>query len=181
MRYQFFTVRCADPGSDCERLNAFLAAHPILSDDYLLFAADKEALLALRSAFADYLSERLELTIKPPLIQRCERGFLFCGVRIRPHALRPSQRRRRRYRAALRLWEQRWRAGEIDAGALSMSGGSTNQRPVRLRPPCASGQTQGPRRGSRPMVETLPLGRFLLARLPTPRCPHRTMQGGHAL
>jgi hypothetical protein len=87
-------------------------------DDYLLFAADKEALLALRSAFAAHLSERLALTVKPPLIQRCERGFLFCGVRIRPHALRPSQRRRRRYRAALRVWEQRWRAGEIDALGL---------------------------------------------------------------
>ena len=31
MRYQFFTVRCADPVPDSERLNAFLAAHPILS------------------------------------------------------------------------------------------------------------------------------------------------------
>lgn len=38
MRYQFFTVRCADPGSDSERLNAFLAAHPILSVDRELIA-----------------------------------------------------------------------------------------------------------------------------------------------
>jgi hypothetical protein len=95
-----------------------IGAHVRYMDDYLLFAADKAPLLALRSAFAGYLSERLALTIKPPLIQRCERGFLFCGVRIRPYGLRPSQRRRRRYRAALRVWEQRWRAGEIDALGL---------------------------------------------------------------
>jgi len=95
-----------------------IGAHVRYMDDYLLFAPDKEPLLALRSAFAVYLSERLGLTIKPPLIQRCERGFLFCGVRIRPHALRPSQRRRLRYRAALRVWQQRWRAGEINALGL---------------------------------------------------------------
>jgi len=92
-----------------------IGAHVRYMDDYLLFAAEKTPLLALRSAFAAYLSERLALTIKPPLIQRCERGFLFCGVRIHPHWLRPSQRRRLRYRAALHVWEQRWRAGEIDA------------------------------------------------------------------
>jgi hypothetical protein len=56
--------------------------------------------------------------VKPALIQRCERGFLFCGVRIRPYALRPSLRRRRRYRAALQAWERRWRHGEIDAAQL---------------------------------------------------------------
>lgn len=30
MRYQFFTVCCGDPGSDSERLNTFLAAHPMV-------------------------------------------------------------------------------------------------------------------------------------------------------
>lgn len=95
-----------------------IGAHVRYMDDMLLFAADKAPLLALRPALAAYLGERLALAIKPPLIQRCERGFLFCGVRIRPHGLRPSLRRRRRYRAALRLWLQRWRAGEIDALGL---------------------------------------------------------------
>lgn len=38
MRYQLFTVRCADPGADAQRLNAFLAANPILSVDRQLIA-----------------------------------------------------------------------------------------------------------------------------------------------
>jgi len=43
---------------------------------------------------------------------------LFCGVRIKPFSLRPSQRRKRRYRQAVACWEQRWRRGEIDALTL---------------------------------------------------------------
>ena len=38
MRYQFFTVPCLDPQADSERLNAFLAAHRILSVDHELIA-----------------------------------------------------------------------------------------------------------------------------------------------
>lgn len=66
------------------------------------------------------------------------------------------------------------------AGALSTAGGSTNQRPVRLRPQPAGGQTQGPRRGSRPMAETLPPGRFPLPRLRTPGGPRRPTRVNHA-
>ena len=67
------------------------------------------------------------------------------------------------------------------AGALPTAEGSTNQRPVRFRPHRAGGQTQGPRRGSRPMVETLPLGRFFLPRQRTLHRPRRTIRVGHAL
>ncbi|EGV30882.1 Sulphatase-modifying factor protein [Thiorhodococcus drewsii AZ1] len=67
------------------------------------------------------------------------------------------------------------------AGALPTAEGSTNQRPVRFRPHRAGGQTQGPRRGSRPMVETLPLGRFFCPWLWMSRRPHHSMRAGHAL
>ena len=93
-------------------------AHVRYMDDFLLWADDKASLLRLRGEFADYLREQLALTIKPPLIQRSARGVLFCGVRIKPFSLRPSQRRRRRYRQAVATWEQRWRDGEIDSLAL---------------------------------------------------------------
>jgi RNA-directed DNA polymerase len=95
-----------------------IGAHLRYMDDLLLFAADKASLLELRAGLADYLAERLRLRLKPALIQRTANGFLFCGVRIRPYALRPSLRRRRRYRAALRYWEQCWQAGAI--GALEL-------------------------------------------------------------
>ena len=63
------------------------------------------------------------------------------------------------------------------AGASPTAGGSTSQCPSPLRPPLVGGQTPGPRRGSRPGVEPLPLGRLSLARLPPPS-PGR---GGGAL
>lgn len=95
-----------------------IGAHVRYMDDFLLFAPEKGPLLALRDRLGAYLSGCLSLVAKPPLIQRCGRGFLFCGVRVRPHGLRPSARRRRRYRAALGAWQQRWRDGEIDALTL---------------------------------------------------------------
>jgi len=89
-------------------------AHCRYMDDFLLWADDKAVLLQLRESFAGYLQDRLRLAIKPPLIQRTERGVLFCGVRVKPYSLRPSARRRRRYRRAVAAWEERWQRGEID-------------------------------------------------------------------
>jgi hypothetical protein len=95
-----------------------VGAHLRYMDDMVLFAHQKDTLLGLRDSLADDLAKRLRLTLKPALIQRSARGFLFCGVRIRPHTLRPSLRRRRRYRAALEFWERRWESGRI--GALEL-------------------------------------------------------------
>jgi len=53
MRYQFFTVRCADPVPDSERLNAFLAAHPILSVDRELIADGENSYWAFCIALAE--------------------------------------------------------------------------------------------------------------------------------
>jgi hypothetical protein len=67
------------------------------------------------------------------------------------------------------------------AGALSIAGGSTNQHPVPLRPRCAGGQIQGPRRGSRPTVEPLPPGRLFSQRWCTLCRPRFGKRGRHAL
>ena len=101
-----------------------IRAHVRYMDDFLLWADDKASLLRLRDEFGNYLREQLALTIKPPLIQRSERGVLFCGVRIKPFSLRPSQRRQCRYRQAVALWEQRWRGGEIDSLTLQRGVGA---------------------------------------------------------
>jgi len=53
MRYQFFTVRCADPGPDSERLNAFLAGHSILSVDRELIADGANSYWAFCIALAE--------------------------------------------------------------------------------------------------------------------------------
>jgi len=93
-------------------------AHVRYMDDFLLWADDKASLVRLRREFAEYLRDALCLDIKPSLIQRTDRGVLFCGVRVKPFSLRPSERRRRRYRQAVSRWEQCWRCGEIGAPAL---------------------------------------------------------------
>lgn len=51
-------------------------------------------------------------------INRSERGIPFCGFRVFPGALRLSQRRRRRYRAARSRWETAYRQGMISAAEL---------------------------------------------------------------
>ncbi len=105
-------------------------AHCRYMDDFLLWAEDKAALLRLRETFGCYLGDELGLTIKPPLIQRSDRGVLFCGVRIKPYSLRPSERRKRRYRQAVSAWESRWRRGEIDD--LGLQAGHDAARAILL-------------------------------------------------
>lgn len=90
-------------------------AHCRYMDDFLLWGDDRAALLRFRDRFIDYLAGELSLNVKPPLIQRSAQGICFCGIHIKPHSLRASQRRRRRYRQALLSWQSAWQAGEIDA------------------------------------------------------------------
>ncbi|EGV30884.1 HRDC domain protein [Thiorhodococcus drewsii AZ1] len=53
MRYHFFTVRCIDPAADSERLNAFLAAHPVLSVDRELIADGANSYLSFCIALVE--------------------------------------------------------------------------------------------------------------------------------
>jgi len=62
---------------------------------------------------------RLSLTAKQPVqINRCARGVTVCGYRVLPGALRLSQRRRRRYLAAVRAAEAAYLGGRLDALGL---------------------------------------------------------------
>ncbi len=67
----------------------------------------------------EFVERERGLTVKPNWqINRCTRGIPFCGFRVFPHALRLSQRRRRRYRLARSGWESAYRTGSIDAFQL---------------------------------------------------------------
>ncbi len=99
-----------------------IRAHCRYMDDFLLWANNRSQLEEVALAFANYLSEDLLLSIKPPLIQPTVRWLLYCGVHIKPFALQSSRRRLRRYRKALELWERRWFAGEIDDRTLQRAG-----------------------------------------------------------
>ena len=93
-------------------------AHCRYMDDFLLWGEDRTGLVKFRDRFIDFLHSMLCLTVKPPLIQRSDQGVRFCGIHIKPHVLRASQRRRRRYLQSTRFWETQWLRGEIDALTL---------------------------------------------------------------
>ncbi len=98
-----------------------IGAHCRYMDDFLLWSDDKAALLTLRATMASYLADELKLAVKPPLIQRCRQGIQFCGIQICPFQLRPSVRRRRRFKQARQQWEKRWQSGEIDSLRLQQA------------------------------------------------------------
>ena len=89
-------------------------AHCRYMDDFLVWGDSAQALRCLRDRFTHYLGDGLKLTVKPVLIQRCEVGIGFCGVRIKPHCITPSQRRRRRYRTALELIHKEYDKNRLD-------------------------------------------------------------------
>jgi hypothetical protein len=101
-----------------------IAAHCRYMDDYLLWSQDREGLVAFRDRLTEYLVNELALSIKPPLIQRSERGIRFCGIHVKPFKLRPSERRRRRFRQALDHWERQWLVGAIDSRQLQQAADS---------------------------------------------------------
>lgn len=109
-----------------------IQAHCRYMDDFLLWSNDRKTLLAFARDFAQYLGDNLALRIKEPRIKRTDRGVLFCGMRIKPFSLLPSQHRRRRYRLLLNDREQQWRQGQIDSLALQRhySGISTILKPA---------------------------------------------------
>ena len=96
-------------------------AHCRYMDDLLLWSRSRAELLVLCNRLAEYLHTELKLSMKPPLIQRSDRGIKFCGMHIRPWSLRPGLRRRRRYQQSVRTAECRWQMGQIDALGLQQA------------------------------------------------------------
>jgi len=98
-----------------------ITAHCRYMDDFLLWSHSKQTLQKLKNQFVEFLHETLKLVIKQPLIQRSDIGILYCGVRVKPFSLRPSLRRRRRYKYALKYWQQQWQSGVIDSQHLQLA------------------------------------------------------------
>ena len=90
-------------------------------DDYLIWADSKQALVTLQYVLSSFLQAVLGLTAKPALIQASTHGVLFCGIRIKPLSLKPSLRRKRRYKQALWEWHARWLNGDISSLKLQQS------------------------------------------------------------
>lgn len=88
-------------------------------DDVLWWAHDRREMRAVLAAARVFLHEGLELEVKPAVqINSTAQGMLFCGYRVLPDRFLLSRRRKRRYIACRRRWEEAYLTGEIDELAL---------------------------------------------------------------
>ncbi|MBF0631362.1 MAG: RNA-dependent DNA polymerase [Magnetococcales bacterium] len=88
-------------------------------DDIVWWGDDKAAMKESMTRTRDHVAGILRLEVKEPVhIGRSGDGLLFCGYRILPDRLLLSRRRKRRYIAARRRWEEDYAAGRIDVATL---------------------------------------------------------------
>jgi retron-type reverse transcriptase len=80
-------------------------------DDMVLWHQDKAVLKAALRDIKDYLQGRLRCELKPPLLNRCERGLPFLGYRVFPHHLRLLQKSKVRFIRKMKRIEEHYRSG----------------------------------------------------------------------
>lgn len=80
-------------------------------DDMVLWHRDKAVLKAVLREIEDYLQTRLRCELKPPLMNRCERGLPFLGYRVFPHHLRLLQKSKVRFIRKMKRIEKNYRSG----------------------------------------------------------------------
>lgn len=101
------------------RGQADVTGHCRYMDDILWFCREREAARQTLDLLAAWLRCERGLTLKAdPQINRCERGVTYCGLRVLPHGLRLTARKRRRYGAARARLETAWADGELDDEGL---------------------------------------------------------------
>lgn len=70
-------------------------------DDILIAGNDKHELMAWKREIEKYASERLHLTLKPPVCNSSSTGVVFLGYRILPRRILLSGRSKKRFRTKL--------------------------------------------------------------------------------
>jgi hypothetical protein len=90
-------------------------AHVRYMDDIVLWCRDGDAARSLWQQVDAFTTSALALTFKPPVIQRCEHGLAFCGMRIGPQGIRLGTRRRRAWRARWSALQRDAAVGRVDA------------------------------------------------------------------
>lgn len=73
-------------------------------DDMLLFGNDRTALNEQVASVRDYLSEYLQLTIKPPQVVATGQGVSFLGYRLQGHRIGLNSRSRNRFARKMSLY-----------------------------------------------------------------------------
>lgn len=88
-------------------------------DDFVLWAGTREELREVHRQLLEFLQAELELKVKPPILNSCERGMTFLGYRVFPDSLGLARRTRTRFRRKGRAYVQRYQRGEWDQTELA--------------------------------------------------------------
>lgn len=87
-------------------------------DDMLLWDNDRHRLQYVKECLDDFLTARLQLTLKPPVLNRSEHGLTALGFRIYPHAMSLNRRSRDRFALKIRTYIGALHTGELDYGSF---------------------------------------------------------------
>ncbi len=94
------------------------AGHLRYMDDLVLWCRSRADARRLHEAMRGFCSERLQLTLKPPVLMPSASGLGLCGMRVYPGTIKLGLRRRRALRERRRDWEARWWRGDIGSHRL---------------------------------------------------------------
>lgn len=83
-------------------------------DDMVLWHSDKDYLKAAKKAIENFVETTLKCTLKPPLLNKAERGLPFCGYLIRPGYVRLSQRSKKRFIKKMEYLYNQYDTGKWD-------------------------------------------------------------------
>jgi retron-type reverse transcriptase len=80
-------------------------------DDMLLFEHEKKALLSKTNNFTRYVCDNGQLSLKEPIVKRCEQGIPFLGYKILPYKIMISRRSKSRFLLKLRKYNRNLEKG----------------------------------------------------------------------
>lgn len=80
-------------------------------DDFVVWDKNKSWLKQVCRDIEAFLRDRLQLELKTPCLNSCERGMTFLGYRIYRNHFRLSRRSRKRFCRKLRRYHEKWRNG----------------------------------------------------------------------
>ncbi len=80
-------------------------------DDMVIWHDDKSQLKELRDIVNEYVSSRLNCTLKPALLNKTTRGLSFCGYILHPNHIRLTQRSKKRYLRKMNDVQEQYNTG----------------------------------------------------------------------
>ena len=88
-------------------------------DDFVLFFKNKEELYNLLSKIRKYLEINLDLKLKPPIINKVDKGVTFLGCRIYKNKILLSKRSKNRFKDKFIKYENKYLRGYWNIDTLS--------------------------------------------------------------